>query len=91
MQSLIYIVFLSFEVEVCFEISNMNNSVKYTSRSYRAVYDPNAQGGPQLMEYESSSRGIRGSDCESISETRRRYTDSTGNERIGLARTVRQF
>mmetsp|Transcript_30621 Transcript_30621/g.65581 ORF Transcript_30621/g.65581 Transcript_30621/m.65581 type:complete len:232 (+) Transcript_30621:171-866(+) len=63
-------------------------SIRYTSYSHRAVYDPNNPGAN--CEYESFSRGIRGQGSERslISETHRTYSDSSGYERVGLARTL---
>ena len=65
--------------------------VRYTTYSHRSVYDPNDASA--CCEYESFSRGIRaegrgGLDKVLVSETHRSYQDSTGLQRLGLARTL---
>lgn len=65
--------------------------VRFSSYSHRAVYDPNNPSAS--CEYESFSRGIRngGGGRENdviVSETHRTYSDASGYERLGLARTL---
>ena len=79
------------EAKIMVDGQDGSGRVRYTTYSHRSVYDPNDASA--CCEYESFSRGIRaegrgGLHKVLISETHRTYQDSTGLERLGLARTL---
>lgn len=59
------------------------NMISFSSTSYSS-----AGGNGPSVEYSSTSRGAKGANGEMVTETQRKYRDSTGVEKSGTSRTL---
>ena len=61
------------------------------SSSYSCCsYSSSSSGGgpPRVVQYTESSHGLRRPGQEAVTESQGKYSDSSGNERINVSRTI---
>merc|ERR1719393_1211488 len=59
----------------------------YSYSSYSSSSSSNG-GRPRVVQYTESSHGIRRPGEEAVTESQGKYSDSSGNERLNISRTI---